>query len=394
MTDNKYNEKTFCLAPWNYLLVSPQGELYTCYEAKGPMGNLYDHTFEEIWESEIFTKLREEFLSGKSPEQCEKCQIKEQALPGESLRCIVNKFLGGIETLKDVNQANPRILDISFSNLCNLKCRMCSSYYSSAIEQEESLGKNNKKTVNEDNLWDFILLTSKKVQKITLAGGEPLMHPKHELFLDNLIAAGKTNTIIQYNTNGTIISQKILDLWKNFSQISLIVSIDGMGDHAKILRHGSDFSRIEKNLIQIRTELPELQVKSYSTLSVLNIYHYLDYLTYVIDHKYFSLAEIQMHYLVTPPHYSIQILPQKEKEKITQLYFRFIKEYLLTNFDLSEAKNLILQIKMILNYMNFQDQSNLIDDFLKETQRLDTLRGEDLSSVDSNLKKLTTREEA
>ena len=88
------------------------------------------------------------------------------------------------------------------------------------------------------------------------AGGEPLITPEHYVILEEMIRKGRTDTILRYNTNASTISYKqydIFDLWKHFDRIELSCSIDHYGERAEVMRHGTDWARVEENLTKFRS---------------------------------------------------------------------------------------------------------------------------------------------
>lgn len=386
MSGKSNNEDFFCLAPWNYLLIAPNMDVYTCYEGKFPMGNLSSSSLSEIWSGEVFKKLRREMMAGECPEHCYKCQKREEILPDESLRGIVNRYLGGKESLETYEEQETRILDISFSNKCNLKCRMCSPYYSNLIASEKNLDA--KETRLSEEVWQEICQKSLSAKKIVMAGGEPLLDPRHGEFLDFLLTQKKNDVFLQYNTNGTVYNEKIKNLWREFSNVTISVSLDGAGKHASIIRSGSDFKKIEKNIEAIRLNHPHFEVKSYSTISAMNIYHLPEYLKEVLSKGIFSPTEIQMHYLVTPEEMSIQILPENEKREVEKQYNKFIKSFLMLEYDLKDVEKLIVQLKMILSYMFDEDRSALLPKFFSSMEELDHVRKESLMDIDDDLRRL------
>ena len=383
----KRNEEFFCRAPWNYLLIAPNMDVYTCYEGKFPMGNLRKASLSNIWNDEIFKKLRSEIASGECPSHCYKCAMREELLPNESLRGIVNRYLNEKKPLTNLEQQEALILDISFSNTCNLKCRMCSPYYSHLIAIEENLEE--KETRLSEQAWQEICQQSLVAKKITMAGGEPLLDPRHESLLDFLLSNGRSDVFLQYNTNGTIYNERIKKLWSEFEKVTVSVSLDGAGEHATLIRSGSNFSKIEGNIEKIRLNHPTFEVKSYSTISAMNIYHFPDFLREILSKNIFSPQEIQMHYLVTPVEMSIQMLPKEEKELLEKRYLEFIKFYLMLEFDLKTIGRLIIQLKMILNYMKSENRADLLPKFISSMKNYDLKRQESIFEIDKDLSRLS-----
>ena len=50
----------------------------------------------------------------------------------------------------------------------------------------------------------------------------------------------------------SVIKNTILELWNHFDKIELSCSIDSWGERAEVMRHGTDWGRVEANLKQFR----------------------------------------------------------------------------------------------------------------------------------------------
>ena len=371
----------FCVAPWRVLHISPQGDVRSCYESEINLGNIHDTSVKsllDIWHGDQFVSLRQRMLNGETSDQCRKCLMKSQAISGNSLRTLLNETIIGKEiTDQDFSDGKTRpsllpiLLDLSFSNRCNLKCRMCGPYYSSSWAREPG------PALSESFLQNHIFpLISPALQKIVVAGGEPFLDPIHKLFLRNLVEKKLISMEIEYNSNGTVIDQELIDLWHNFPRIKVSLSLDEMGERFEYLRKGSRWSQVEENLRQLRSAGKNVTIACYSTITVFNLWRFPDFLKYILENKLFTLDEINFHYLVTPEYYSIQILPKRIKEEIKLRYYQFMSSYLLKNYDLTNLHRLIVQLKMLINYMFQEDQSQHVASFLNMTSQLDRQRGE------------------
>jgi radical SAM protein with 4Fe4S-binding SPASM domain len=62
-----------CTEPWDSLLVRANGEVLPCCIIHEPYGDLARQSFEEIWSSATYRKLRSALLSDKPFEQCKSC---------------------------------------------------------------------------------------------------------------------------------------------------------------------------------------------------------------------------------------------------------------------------------------------------------------------------------
>src|SRR5690606_25349305 len=84
-------------------------------------------------------QLRKDLLNGKKPSKCEVCWSEEKS-GIKSMR--YDSFDYGLKESILKNPGVPKRLDIYPSNICNLRCRICSPEYSSKWipEAKETLG--------------------------------------------------------------------------------------------------------------------------------------------------------------------------------------------------------------------------------------------------------------
>lgn len=397
MSSEKNN--TICAAPWKLLHLTPQGEVTSCFESSKVLGSLNHQTLHDVWHSEGFQKLRSQMIQGKMPEQCHKCFTKEKAIQGQSIRTLLNHrfqfdikkalFLGIDPAL------SPSQLDLSFSNICNLKCRICGPLFSSSWVKELKGSDREKFHIytlpNKKFDLEILPLLSSKVERIVLTGGEPFLDGKNQKIVENLAQKGLYDCMIEFNTNGTFVSQELVKLLVKFKKVKLNFSLDDFGERFELMRKGANWNLVQENVRLLRKLLPKAQVTNYSTISIFNIESFLDHIDHILKEELFSIDEITLHYLNEPSFYSVAVLPRKKKESIEKAYLKFIKKKVLTSFDLKDCQNLILQMKMVLNYMWEDPEEGARKKLVEECEYLDKIRGENVFEVFPHLKELKSK---
>jgi radical SAM protein with 4Fe4S-binding SPASM domain len=68
----------FCFQLASYVRIVPNGNVYPCCRGTDDnlkMGNLFEQSFDEIWNGPEYQKLRQEFLTGNLREGCRRCTL-------------------------------------------------------------------------------------------------------------------------------------------------------------------------------------------------------------------------------------------------------------------------------------------------------------------------------
>ena len=386
--------KTFCSLPWIHLSSMPTGHVPLCCNSdhtnlkdiarifarpKDIQLNLNENTIDEIFNSDYFKQTRLEMLNDKVPDACKGCFIAEKS-------GIKSKRLESLEEFQ-LTEDNARLitddtgcikinfeyLEFRLGNACNLKCVTCNPGSSSLwIKEYEYLennlsfvpkynikNSNNFRWHENDYFWKDLEKYADGVSSVYINGGEPLLGKKHVNFLKKL----NSNCKIKYNTNGTIITDDILEAWSKFKRVEVNISIDDIYDRNSYIRYPTDWDQLIANTIYLKN-VDFVNVCITQTISMYNIY-------YIKEFKdFFKNLKIPSHFnfLRLPNFLSSGYLPDDmvsavlEKHK-NENYIKDLKKYFNMSKDISndEKENMILQ-------------------FIKYTSTLDNLRNTDFSN--------------
>ena len=139
-------------------------------------------SWEEIFNNKLSIEVREKLLSGQYHEVCWGCKkLQSQGLKAPPQKYEKILADSGENLVWDVEKGNLSnklyLLDYRPSNLCNLKCRMCSSSNSSLIAAEENTAEFfYNKTRAASEVAEILPFADLKLLK--LAGGEPMIMPE------------------------------------------------------------------------------------------------------------------------------------------------------------------------------------------------------------------------
>jgi MoaA/NifB/PqqE/SkfB family radical SAM enzyme len=329
--------------------------------------NLQSKSIHEIFHSDFMNSLREKSAMGEKIPGCRRC-YEEQAGGKRSLRERVNG--NSATNVYDLNTPKINYLELAISNDCNLMCRMCSSRFSHKLFDEELqyYGKTQipeKKTrSNIDaayNLLDNLLY-------IKFTGGEPLLIKEHWELLQEAVDRDLAKKItLNYSTNCTIWpKEKHQNIWKHFKNIELCVSLDS------IIKEENEYQRYPTNhetaLENIKRYVEfsnhsNMIVIGRPTISLMNIMHVPETIEWLLR---VGLKSVNVTHLTFPAHQSISVLPVHIKNKIKEKF----NNYPYMN------NNVKAQCDYLINYMFSEDNSHLLDEFIKHTRFLDRTRNQ------------------
>lgn len=341
------NQNKFCIRPFNSIFLNTHGDIRTCCKIESKSSyNIKNHSFKDFWQSDDRKKLAQSFLESKQPAECQQCWHDEER-GFKSERQFANTEYGIIgnkspakylSILKKNDLDHPEDYLLNITNLCNLKCYMCSGKLSSKLLVEnndlkiESLNQNDY-DISNNRLDDMIeQIIKNKVRVLTLQGGEPLINPKIINLLEKLSTKPTAQKIkIWITTNGTTYSKKICDILMKFLEVKIIFSIDGVGRLNDYLRFPSDFNDIESNVTQYKKNLNNATYMITFTIQNINLLGVKD----IVDFAYKNSIHLKLGILDNPKYLHLDVLPIKTKKKALEQLMNIDKQLLIhvSNFE-------------------------------------------------------------
>ena len=249
-----HNNKSFCLVPF-MTLSNDYGHATLCFKNALPITKIKDIA---DWSTDPkYAPIRNNMISGIAmPDKCNVCYEREQeggesARQFETFEWAIKLRLDDVEDARSIK--DPVVYDIRPSNKCNIMCRMCDDKHSHLIEEEYK--KIGWQTVTDQ--WKFQAFPYEKinydtVERIYWAGGEPTVMPEFYAFLRDCLAKNQLDFDLNIGTNGQKISNRLMDLLKEFPRVTFNVSIDGYQRINDYIRWLSDFDTIRDNCFRIQ----------------------------------------------------------------------------------------------------------------------------------------------
>lgn len=309
--------KNYCALPFDHVMVRTDGTFGICCQHRTPDAaqvniNAHGHGF---WQnSEYVQDVRNSFLQDKRHPGCEQCwQHEDKGL--DSLRT---------RSAKEYNQLPKAIerpvknVEIQLSNLCNLRCLMCSESSSSAILAENTkLGIN--KIMSKELTWsktayeNLQTLLDQSPYVVNIRGGEPLYNKKLLEIVDNIPAAQARDMVLHITTNATVWNQKWHLALGKFRLIRFMFSVDAIGDLYEYMRYPASWQLVEQN-IKSMIALPNSKCLVHCVGQNLNICSISSLIEWCEQHNIY----LEIENLVSPNYMQITNLPVYQKNAAVQ----------------------------------------------------------------------------
>jgi sulfatase maturation enzyme AslB (radical SAM superfamily) len=300
-----------CAAIDHGAAIFSNGKIAPCCQTAGD----YLKPISELHNPDRFLDLKSQPMSPAHP--CNECAVKEHnGLP--SYRHWFDQLVS----------PNPglQFLDISNTNLCNLKCRYCGPHFSNRWAEE--LGKSPAILTQNIDSYKNILFTD-SLQWLYFTGGEPLINSDHWVLLQEMIDNQRAhNIVLSYNTNLTTIKHKdknIIEIWKNFKRVDIQCSIDAVGTPLEYIRSGCNWEKIKSNLSELlqASAKSNINITLSPVLNILNIWFIDDLYNYAKIIK----VPVNMIILTGPDYLALDVIPDSLKEialeKVNKLEFEY-----------------------------------------------------------------------
>ena len=399
---------SFCKMPWLHIHAFPDGRAYPCCFAldKYPVGDLNKSSMEQVFNGKDMNQIRQNMLSNKPSKHCVKCYDQEKS-GFFSLRLSSNKHFGHNIGMVDNTKSNGetdfviKYWDIRFSNLCNLACRSCGTWFSSNwYEDHKKLtgappnhAKIMKVGRSSNDIWEQMLQQFEHVEQFYFAGGEPIIMEEHYRILKELDRRKMYHVRLIYNTNFTRTKYKdidVLELWKKFDSVSIGASLDAEGERGEFMRKGTNWDKVVENRRRMLEVCPKVDFYISSTVGLINALHIPDFHRNWVEQGLLQPQDFNFNLLQFPFWQRIDLLPDDYKQKVKEKYQKHL-EWLRPKDKLTRATK---GFESGIDYMMRRDNFKHINQFKAGMMKLDKIRNENILETFPELKDLYETQKA
>jgi len=359
---------TFCVIPFINITTHARGDVKMCCHAhpdsssefaRKPDGSRYNISkddLEEAFNSEAHRKLRLDMLNGIENDTCTRC-LNEEKAGLESPRERFNERFKDLKNIefKEVMPLDIRYADLKLSNLCNLKCRMCSPFSSSQWVSEEwnsvskvvddsvhrQLNKNdfielkNLDWSNEDISTNNLLKIADTVEELYFLGGEPTLIKANLDMIDHVIANGRSKDILlKIISNVTNLPKDLLSKFTHFKKVEVLCSIDAKGSLLRYIRYPATWDLVLKNLNKLKA-MDNVYTQIDCTVTNYSIHRLDEFLEWYQTQEGVGLYLNILHW---PRWLNIHSLPAEMKKDIAKRLKKYPEANKVVTFMLDQDK--------------------------------------------------------
>jgi len=434
---------TYCILPWIHFATRPNGDMRLCCSANasgaggdhevglvknknGKPANFGRDTPMSAWNNGYMKSVRTSMLAGNVPKSCTKCFEEESnGVVSKRIWETLTWHHDDVDIPELIRQTKDdgtvpeqlKYLDLRLGHTCNIKCVMCSPHDSSRWLQDHSKLMDKLKDPNvtsqmqfdkkqfdnkwheKSTFWEDMYAQIPNLRQVYFAGGEPLMIKEHKQFIEEILRQGYQDKILlRYNSNGLLVDEDLIDMWKRFKKVKFAISMDACYERDEYIRYPTDWQTVERNLHMLDNTPDNITTSLATAIQIINVKHLPDFMKWKVESGFKKLnfanvpggvqmggGLVNMHLLYLPTFLSIQVLPKEDKQEVRERYAEF-REWLWRNYRQDDdfwKHNPYgwRRWEAVMNHMDSEDKSNELSGFREYITELDTIRGIDAKSV-------------
>ena len=319
---------TFCIRPFTSITSNSNGTIRACCKIKPnkskfkseKLFSVHKDGIKKYWASDYKKYLENQFLQDKKPSECVSCwDDEEKNLISHRIRgnreqkfLAKTNYIKYLKLLKKVDLPEAEEYEWVISNLCNLKCQMCSGVHSSkllvenhAIGEELEIKQKEYNWSTQTKLDIISKLDLSVVKRMTFLGGEPLLVPEIVQLLEKISNTIYAETIdLTVVTNGTVINDYIFLILDKLKKLEIVFSLESTSKQNEYLRYPSKWEEMKKKLDRFQ-KLKDTYFYINCVVQNLNIL----YIDQLVDFAYSRKIHLNFTPIEDPTYLRIEILP-------------------------------------------------------------------------------------
>lgn len=401
MDSNEYfKSKHSCKAPWLSLSIRNNNQLSVCSNSSFSISTAPNSALSSELNSAELQNYRNQHFAKSPLESCRVC-TERNLLGVRAQRDALNELAQTADLNSSISELKKKdllLLDLNLSNVCNLKCRMCSSLRSSSWKDDQKWLSDHLSFVRAPEIplaphMRLDLEEFSNLRYLILKGGEPLFDKASRALLKQLVELGYAKRIVlTIFTNGVFVEQSLADL-KEFKELNLVFSFEGTGSLYSYIRGGTTDFNSFSNSVKAASNFKNIYTTFMYTPQAYNIFDLpraIDFAANLSRESFInklSSADLNTSFgniLLEPSYLSIPSLPNqirlkalhniRQSSSINLLNWSGLEQLLLAPFSDDSYKNFI----MFTRYLDLRREESL---FQAVPEFIDTVISADYERV-------------
>ncbi len=309
-----------CNLPQNNIYISQDGSVkICCYNHLFEIGNICNNSLIDLWNSNKRKEFAKYTYKNCNEPSCSNCSIKQ---PNKKDILFLKKSIK--------NNLFPQSIEFELSKTCNLECIMCSSLFSSQIENKYSISNN--KPLKTVNIIEQISPFISHLKEAKFYGGEPFLIEQYFEIWEYIIN-NNPSCVLSVQTNGTILNDKVKTII-NKGNFKISISLESIIDKTySEIRINADLKKVLSNIEYFQNYTK--QKKTYFGITICPIRNNCEEIPQLIDYFNKKNTPIYFNTVFQPFNVSIWNLPN---EKILSVYNAY-SQYVFTNNNSKVSKH-------------------------------------------------------
>jgi organic radical activating enzyme len=399
--------KGFCAAKWyNSTIWLSNGRTASCHHpaAHSIPARALIANHKVLHNTPHKKEMRKQMLNGHRPDECSYCwQVEDADSTVHSDRTYKSAIytpeeIDALKTMDWDADVDPKTLEISFDNLCNLSCSYCNAEFSSTWSNDiktngwyqgmqtsggqayqndgshamafDAKADNNFYVKSFFKWFDDSLKNN--LQELRVTGGEPTRSPDFWKLVDRCEGAK-----FRFAVNSNLMTdadklEALIACSKKFQHFDLYTSCETHGKMAELVRHGLEYNTWLSNLNHFAQHGNYKTIYIMMTVSAISLFGMTEFIDDMIDlkRKYNSkeLFSMSFNILRFPSFQSVNILPMSIKKKIADDFeaWHDTRKGFLSERENNQFKRLISYLRNVdKSYEDIDTHDNKINDFAK-----------------------------
>jgi MoaA/NifB/PqqE/SkfB family radical SAM enzyme len=264
-------DKTYCSGIDTGLFVYVNGGTKVCCGGSYDFGSVRQQPVKEIFNSQKFIEVRAALHNNQQHDYCKGCYDIEKIAPGSSQMSAFNDQFPAVN-----GDRRLKLIDIRWSNVCNLTCRYCNVNDSSEWRKLHGLSIESVNRDYTESLFEEVLANRDTIECAYLLGGEPLMQKHNERLLSIIRAETKIDLLTNLAVSN-LANNKIYQSLQRFPNVLWNLSFDNVGDRFEYVRQGAQWATFTDNLKRICDDFGPGRVTFHPVYTLWNAHNLEEY---------------------------------------------------------------------------------------------------------------------